>query len=245
MKEILIITSYYPPESGAASNRIHHLADGLFRKGFEVSVVTPLPNYPTGRVFDSYRGVFQKTSVEGGIKVHRLWLYASNSKNKILRLFAMISYSLSLMWFFVANRISNTVIVQSPPLLVAFTCMLFLKRKDRNLILNVSDLWPMAGLDLGAFKKNFSYKVLEKIEKINYKRASLVLGQSEEIVHHVKSLFPDKKVMLYRNFPDFEPPIISVNDGASKKIRIVYAGLLGIAQGIYKLCQFIFESIFF
>lgn len=237
MKEVLIITSYYPPESGAASNRIHHLADGLSRKGFSVSVITPLPNYPTGRVFDSYKGVFQKTVVEEGIKVHRLWLYASNSKNKVLRLFAMISYSLSLIWFFIAKKVPKTVIVQSPPLLVAFTCMLFLKNEDRTLILNVSDLWPMAGLDLGAFKKNFSYKVLERIEKINYKRASLILGQSEEILDHVNSIFPNKAVMLYRNFPDFTPPVIQHNEDSAKRIQIVYAGLLGIAQGIYRLCK--------
>lgn len=246
MQEILIITSYYPPESGAASNRIHHLADGLSKKDFKVSVITPLPNYPTGRIFEKYKGTFKKTSVENNIKVHRLWLYASNSKNKILRLFAMISYSLSLVCFFITNKIPNTVIVQSPPLLVAFTSMLFLKRKKRNLILNVSDLWPIAGLELGAFKKNFSYGLLEKIERINYKRADVILGQSEEILAHVTSIFPGKETILYRNYPDFKPPLLSDTGDKSKKIKIVYAGLLGIAQGIHKLCEnLVYDTIEF
>ncbi|SDL40339.1 glycosyltransferase family 4 protein [Kriegella aquimaris] len=246
MREILIITSYYPPESGAASNRIHHLAEGLSKKDFKVSVITPLPNYPTGRIFDNYRGAFKKTSVENNIEVHRLWLYASNSKNKILRLFAMISYSLSLIWFFITNRVPNLVIVQSPPLLVAFTSMLFLRRKGRNLILNVSDLWPIAGLELGAFKKNFSYGLLEKIERINYKRADLILGQSEEILTHVTSIFPNKETVLYRNFPDFEPPFLNETGIQPQRITIVYAGLLGIAQGIHKLCEnLIYDNIEF
>ncbi|OBX21842.1 MULTISPECIES: glycosyltransferase family 4 protein [Bizionia] len=237
MKDTLIITSYFPPETGAASNRIFHLATGLEKQNFKVSVITPLPNYPKGRIFEGYRGKFRQTSTENNVTIHRLWLYASNSKNKLLRLFAMISYSMSLIWFFIWNKIPNKVIVQSPPLLVAFTCMLCLWRKKRKLILNVSDLWPIAGLELGAFKKNFSYKMLEKIERFNYKKADLVLGQSNEILTHVKSLFPEKETFLYRNYPDFELPGLIEPSISDDKITMVYAGLLGVAQGIYKLCE--------
>lgn len=234
-KNILIISSYFPPEIGAASNRIYQLANGLQQHDFKVSVLTPLPNYPTGKIFDDYKGTFKHSSVENHITINRLWIYASNSKNKLLRLIAMLSYSFSLVWFFMWSKIPKTVIIQSPPLLVAFTCMLFLKKKNRNLVLNVSDLWPIAGLELGALKKNFSYRLLERIERFNYKKASLVLGQSEEILTHITSLFNDKPVFLYRNFPDFEiTPILQTS--GQDKLKIVYAGLLGIAQGIYKLC---------
>lgn len=237
MKEILIITSYYPPETGAASNRIFHLAEGLQKNNFKVSVLTPLPNYPTGEIFEGYKGYFKRNNVENTINVTRLWVYASNSKNKLLRLFSMLSYSFSLIWFFMFNRIPKTIIIQSPPLLVAFTCMVFLNSKKYKLILNVSDLWPIAGLELGAFKKNFSYKILEKIERFNYKKADLVLGQSEEILAHITKLFPEKNMFLYRNFPDFDAPKLIESTSNSEKIKVVYAGLLGIAQGVYKLIQ--------
>ncbi|MEZ4801591.1 MAG: glycosyltransferase family 4 protein [Gelidibacter sp.] len=238
MKDVLIITSYFPPETGAASNRIFHLAEGLTQRHFNVSVITPLPNYPTGKIFQGYKGKFKTSSIENRVLIHRLWIYASNSKNKLLRLIAMLSYSFSLIWFFVWNKIPKRVIVQSPPLLVAFTCMLFLRSKKRQLILNVSDLWPVAGLELGALKRNFSYFLLEKIERFNYKKADLVLGQSDEILKHVLSLFPNKETFLYRNYPDFLAPNVGVeNTSDSGKIKIVYAGLLGIAQGIYKLCK--------
>ncbi|WP_223032309.1 glycosyltransferase family 4 protein [Hanstruepera marina] len=237
MKEVLIITSYYPPETGAASNRIFQLAKGLKKHNFNVSILTPLPNYPKGKVFDDYKGKVRVTVIENSVTVHRLWIYANNSKNKLLRLLSMSSYSLSLIWFFVWNKIPEKVIVQSPPLLVAFTCMLFLKKKKRKLILNVSDLWPMAGLELSAFKKNFSYKLLEKIEYFNYKTADLILGQSEEILSHIKNKFPKKRTFLYRNYPDFVPPKNRFQQPSEGKIKLVYAGLLGIAQGIYKLCK--------
>jgi len=237
VKDILIITSYYPPEIGAASNRIFQLANGLKNRGFEVSVITPLPNYPTGKIFEPYKGKFKVSTKENDIYIHRLWIYASNSKNKFIRLFAMLSYSFSLIWFYFRNKVPGTVIVQSPPLLVAFTSMLFLNSKKRKLILNVSDLWPIAGVELGVLKKSFGYKLLEKIERFNYNKADLVLGQSEEILSHIIYLFPQKETFLYRNYPDFEPPEIEFYKSDKKTIKLVYAGLLGVAQGICKLCE--------
>lgn len=238
MKDILIITSYFPPEIGAASNRIFHLADGLQKRNYKVSVITPLPNYPTGKIFDNYKGKFKQTRLENNITVHRLWIYATVSKNKFLRLFAMLSYSFSLVWFFTYNKIPKTVIVQSPPLLVAFTSMFFLRSKKRKLILNVSDLWPIAGLELGALKKNFSYNLLEKIEHFIYEKSDVILGQSEEILTHITSMFPEKETTLYRNYPDFKASEVKArNPSADKRIKIVYAGLLGVAQGVHKLCK--------
>ena len=203
---------------------------------FKVSIVTPLPNYPTGKIFEDYKGKFKKSSIENNIKVNRLWIYASNSKNKISRLIAMMSFSLSLIWFFLWNKIPKTVIVQSPPLLVAFTSLFFLNFKKRKLILNVSDLWPLAGLELGVFKKGIGFSILEYIEHYNYKKADFVMGQSEEILTHVSTIFPEKETFLYRNYPFFETPSYEYIPSKGK-VKLVYAGLLGVAQGIYKLLE--------
>jgi glycosyltransferase involved in cell wall biosynthesis len=237
MKDISIITNYYPPEIGAASNRIYQLSRALTDANFNVSVVTPLPNYPTGKIFSGYKGKFRHVSTSGGIKIYRLWVYASNSKNIVFRFLGMLSFSISLSFLFITNKIPKTVIVQSPPLIVAFTCMLLLRSKRRKLILNISDLWPLAGLELGVFKKNFGYRLLEKIELFNYKKAHLILGQSEEILHHIRSSIPNKDTFLYRNYPSFEPPALEIRNTSSTRIKLVYAGLLGVAQGVYRLCM--------
>ncbi|WP_282030227.1 glycosyltransferase family 4 protein [Winogradskyella eximia] len=245
MKQLMIITSYFPPEIGAASNRIYHLAEGL-KNDYDVSVVTPLPNYPTGKIFKVYQGKFSATTIENGIKINRLWIYASVSKNKFLRLIAMLSYSFSLIWFFMWHKIPDKVIVQSPPLLVSFTCMFFLRSKKRKLILNVSDLWPSAGLELGALKEGFAYNMLKKLEAFNYKKADLILGQSNEILTHVKTITTKPQLFLYRNFPEIELPKLIEKPASNGKIKMVYAGLLGVAQGIHKLCNEIdYETIEF
>lgn len=232
----MIITSYFPPEIGAASNRIFHLAEGL-QSDYNVTVVTPLPNYPTGKIFDGYKRKFKVKSCEKNTNIVRLWLYASKSKNKFVRLFAMLSYSMSLVWFFLWNKIPDKVIVQSPPLLVAFTCMFFLRSKKRKLILNVSDLWPSAGFELGALKQGFSYKLLQKLERFNYKSADLILGQSNEILTHVGKITSKPQLFLYRNYPNIDKQDITETTSNNQALKIVYAGLLGVAQGILKLCE--------
>ena len=236
MKKLMIITSYFPPEIGAASNRIYHMAEGL-KNDYAISVVTPLPNYPTGKIFKDYKGKFSFKTEENGIKINRLWIYASVSKNKFIRLFAMLSYSFSLIWFFIWNKIPEKVIVQSPPLLVAFTCMFCLRSKKRKLILNVSDLWPSAGLELGALEEGFSYKNLKKLEAFNYKKADLILGQSSEILTHIKTITTKPELFIYRNFPEIEIPELIETKTTKGKIKMVYAGLLGVAQGIHRLCK--------
>ncbi|MBT8270734.1 MAG: glycosyltransferase family 4 protein [Bacteroidia bacterium] len=235
MKRVSIITSYYPPETGAASNRIYHLAEGLKDQEIDVSIITPMPNYPHGKIFKGYRGKFKIRTNENGITINRLWVFASNSKNKLLRLWAMLSYSLSLSWFFIFNKLPEVVIIQSPPLLVSFTCLFLLKSKKRTVVLNVSDLWPLAGLELRAFKRGFAYSLLERIEAYNYKTADFIMGQSDEILSHIR-VIQEKPAFLYRNYPDLELVTSSpIQD--SECIKLVYAGLLGIAQGILKLCQ--------
>lgn len=237
MTDVLIISNYYPPETGAAANRIQHLAEGLSKNDANVSVLCPLPNYPQGKIFESYKGIFRKTEQINGITVRRLWLLASNSKNKFVRLFSMMSFSFNLCWHFLFNKIPKTVIVQSPPLIVAFTCVLFLRSKRRKLVLNVSDLWPSAGLELGAFKKNLSFTLLKKMERFNYKNASIIMGQSEEIIDHVQLEIGQKNCFLYRNYPDFIFKDLIDSGNSKQKIKIVYAGLLGVAQGIYSLIK--------
>lgn len=235
-KDILIISNYYPPESGAAPNRIHTLATSLAKHDYNVIVVCPFPNYPFGKIFDGYKGRFRKRTSEENITVHRLWLLASNSKNKFIRLFSMLSFALHLFVFLLFKKSPQKVIIQCSPLFVGFFGVLICKLKRKKIILNVSDLWPLAGLEMGILHKGFYYSILEKIELFNYKNSDLLLGQSQEILDHFEVKVPQKETFLYRNFPGFE--LTPVQDNIDKKtIKIVYAGLLGIAQGILNTCK--------
>jgi len=44
-------------------------------------------------------------------------------------------------------------------------------------------------------------------------------------------------LFLYRNFPEITSPEVIGHKTSSGNIKMVYAGLLGVAQGIHKLCK--------
>jgi glycosyltransferase involved in cell wall biosynthesis len=238
MQEILIISNYYPPEKGAAANRIEQLALKLHQNNYKVSVVCPLGNYPEGRLFKEYQGKFSVTENRENITVKRLWIYPSVSKNVFIRLLSVLSFSLSLFFYLLFKKTPEKVVVQSPPLLLSFISVFILSLKNKKVILNVSDLWPLAAIELEALKKNsFSHKISLFLERFIYKKATLILGQSNEIITHIHSLFPKKICFLYRNFPDHQVENLDLITEETKTITIYYAGLLGVAQGVMELCE--------
>lgn len=238
MKEILILSNYYPPEKGAAANRIEQLALKLKQHNYKVTVVCPLGNYPKGELFSEYKGKRSVTETRDGILVKRLWIYPSVSKNLFVRILSVLSFASSLFFYLLFNKTPQRVIVQSPPLLLSFLSVFVLSFKRKKIILNVSDLWPLAALELNALKKDsLSHKISLFMERFIYQKATLILGQSQEIITHVTTIFPDKKCFLYRNFPQHQIDTIELIFNENKPIKIFYAGLLGIAQGVLELCQ--------
>ena len=238
MNEILIISNYYPPEKGAAANRIEQLALKLHKNKYNVSVICPLGNYPKGELFPEYKGKFSVTENRENITVKRLWIYPSVSKNLLIRIISVLSFSLSLFFYLLFKKTPKKVVVQSPPLLLSFISVFVLSLKNKKIILNISDLWPLAAIELNALKKDsFSHKFSLFLERYIYKKATLILGQSNEIITHVHSLFPNKECFLYRNFPDHNISEMELKTDNDQPIKMFYAGLLGIAQGVLELCK--------
>ena len=239
--KVLIVSFYYEPELGAAPSRITNLAKGLMASGVDVDVLTCLPNYPKGQIHEGYRGRYSMNEQINGINVYRYWTYATVSKNPFKRVFAMTSYAAT-MWSFAFKRklikSYDRVIVQSPPILVSVSAMtLFKKLFGKKVILNVSDLWPGSAVELGFVRKgSLSYRVLSRFEKYIYKNAHSVMGQSQEIVEHVETMFPGKRTFLYRNLQPAEKQLAEAKQKAHV-LKIVYAGLFGVAQDMLSLLR--------
>jgi hypothetical protein len=54
MPRLLLLTQFFPPEIGAAQTRLFELGQQLSGVGWEIEVLTALPNYPTGRIYEGY-----------------------------------------------------------------------------------------------------------------------------------------------------------------------------------------------
>lgn len=246
--KVLIVSFYYEPELGAAPSRIANLAKGLKASGMDVDVLTCLPNYPKGEIFEGYRGRFSMKETIDGINVYRYWTYATVSKNPLKRVLAMTSYAATMWAFAFKRRLIKSydhVIVQSPPIMVsASAVMMFKKLFGKNTILNVSDLWPGSAVELGFVREgSTSFKVLSCLERFIYRNASSVMGQSQEIVDHVCGMFPGKRTFLYRNLQPVASSHVAGKE-RNPRLKIVYAGLFGVAQDMFSLLKAIdFKSL--
>lgn len=238
--KILLVSFYFTPELGAAPSRIANMVEGFGKLGDEVDILTCLPNYPKGRIFDGYRNKIYKRERIGGCNVYRYWSYVTVSKNPVLRGISLISFAVNIWLFSFRRRLIKSydcVIIQSPPLPIAGSAVALFKCLYRKkTILNISDLWPLSAVELGAMKEgSFIHKWFSCIERFIYKRADAVLGQSEEILNYVAAFESSGKRFLYRNLQKYDVRV----DRRRKNmpVRIVYAGLLGVAQNVLGIVE--------
>lgn len=260
----LIVSFYYTPEMGAAPSRITNMAEGLKEEGVDIDLLTPLPNYPKGKIFEGYRHKLYKKETINGVHLYRYWTYATVSKKSLARIMGMLFFAIAIWVFglrFWKVRHYDRVIIQSPPIMVAYSAMLLFKCiYRRRTILNISDLWPQSAIELGAVKEGgLYYKILLYMERFLYKHATAYQGQSQEIINHIQVFGFEKPHFLYRNLQpqsvaqgtsnsttDPSNPQNGENDIPShhEPFKIVYAGLLGVAQNILNIVSSIdFKSI--
>lgn len=223
---------------GAPQSRLWETAIGLKKRGWQVNIITAMPNYPTGKIFDHYKGKLYCNETIEGITIQRFWLYASNSKKTIPRIINMLSFSWMCLfaWFKLIRVKPQYIMTESPPLTLALSGLILSKTTGAKHIMNVSDLWPLSAYELGAIGKGKLYGLLEWLEKFLYRNSFACTGQSQEIVTAIKNK-GGNRCHLYRNGVDFERFDIKTKPNNTATPKIVYAGLLGVAQGILALCE--------
>lgn len=242
MGSIVILTQYFLPEIGAPQSRLYETAVGLRERGWDVHIVTAMPNYPTGEIFTKYKGRFHFKDNVDGFNVLRYTLYPSNLPKKLPRIFSMLSFSFTAAFsVFKLKRLKpDFIITESPPLALGLTGLFLSRMTGAKHILNISDLWPLSAYELGALSEGALYRAITKLEKFLYRKSYACTGQSNEIINHIQKE-GGRKVHLFRNGVDVgrfgKTPLHTRPDNG--KFVIAYTGLLGIAQGIAGICRHI------
>ena len=90
--KILIVTHYFPPEIGAPQARLSDLARMWADSGHDVTVLTGMPNHPTGVVPDHYRRKARLLERVDGYRVVRTWLYATPNEGIVKKTLGHLSF---------------------------------------------------------------------------------------------------------------------------------------------------------
>ena len=240
MSNILFVTSYYPPEIGAAQTRNSETAVRLARMGHQVTVLTTLPNYPTGIVPPAYRRGARRREVIDGVTVVRVWSFTSPNSGFLRRILAMLSFGL-LAGFSGASKVGkpDTIIVVSPPLFTSIAGRVLAWRKRCPYVFNVRDLWPESAVQMGALHSHAFIWLSERLEWSTYRRARAVWtvtnGQRETLL---KRGLPGEKVFWLPIGVDtkrFHPILreqARAELGWDDVFTVLYAGTTGLAHDL-------------
>ncbi len=240
MKHILFITPYYPPEKAAAAVRISETAMCLVRRGYEVTVLTTVPNYPTGIVPEEYRGHLIQQEILNGVRVVRAWSYASPNRGFLRRILTQLSFGcLAPVLGGKAVGRPDLIIVESPPLFDVIAARILARYKHCPFIFLVSDLWPESAIQLGILRNRLLIRLAEWLEWSTYQRASLVWAVTDGIRQSLlqRGLSPEQ-VFLLTNGVDttkFRPlPKAQARTelGWDDRFTALYAGTHGLAHGL-------------
>ena len=236
----LILTQYYPPETGAPQNRLSGLARELKQMGHEVVILTAMPNYPAMQIHPDYLGKKYVLDEFENIPVHRAWIYVSKNRSIISRLMNYFSFTFSSMFY--ASKIKGNfdyLMVESPPLFLGISAWWISKRKKAKMVFNVSDLWPESAEKLGVISNKMFLKLATILEEWLYKKSYMVTGQTQGIVQNIQTRFPNKKVHWLPNGVDESIFSFKKQENVRQQLKlsnddflIMYGGIIGLAQGL-------------
>jgi len=218
--KILIYTHFYYPEVGAASLRMQYFVKTLEQDANEIRIIAPLPNYPQGKIYKGFSKFFDKNE---GKNIIYLPIYIPKKHSVLKRGVSYLSYLFSSFFYNLFSTFKPDIIIaSSPPISTALGAALISKIKRSNFILDLRDIWPDIGIELGLLKRKSIISMLTKIERFILKTASAVLvtaaGDKKNIEN--KGVNENKIKVIYNgaDTETFKP----VNEDEKNNIRKKY-----------------------
>lgn len=245
---VLLVTHYFPPEVGAPQARLSETARSWAADGLRVTVLTGMPNHPTGILPDAYRRAVRRIERVDGYRVVRTWLYATPNEGFVRKTLGHLSFMVSSV--VLGGRAAgpaDVVVVSSPTFFSLGSAWLLARMRRARLVVEVRDLWPAIFVQLGVLTNRRVIAVLEKLELAAYRAADAVVtvthGFRDDIVRRG---IPAEKVHVIPNGVDldrFRPDQPAATDvrarlGAGPDDTLVlYVGAHGVSQGLTSIAD--------
>ena len=234
--KILFFSQFYTPESIAPSFRATENSKLWKEMGYDVTVFTGYPNYPTGKIFAGYDPKLLTEETIDGVRVLRCKLVAVPNTSMIKRLENALSYYFygRVNEIFHSKKIGKKYDVVLGTSGVIFNALLAQKYASRYKIPFVFEIRDITYVQMQATGKSpdsKSVKGMKWLELRLCKKASKVVVVTNGFKNTlVKDGVPAEKIEVITNGVDVERSQGVYDDG--KKFTLSYFGTLGISQNI-------------
>ena len=232
---ILFVSQLFDPENSIKGLEFARRLQAL---GHEVEVVTTVPSYPGGKVFQGYTQRWKQVSVVDGIRVVRLRTFISHGSSALKRMLSYASFGVvaSLYSLFGARK-SDVIYAYYPPVIVGFVAMCVGTLKRVPFVYDVQDLWPEALVATGMVKEGRVTRLVDKLCGLIYRSAARVVVLSDGYRRAlISKQVPTAKIERIFNWCDEARMGNSTEDSSivfdERFFNILYAGNLGAAQAL-------------
>jgi colanic acid biosynthesis glycosyl transferase WcaI len=175
MKLLVYGINYYPELTGIGKYT-GEMGEWLAERGHHIEVITAFPYYPKWETDKNYKGKWWHTEKIKNVSVRRCPIYVPKKVTGISRIFHDLSFFISstIFWIPAFFRSYDAVIAIYPPLVTGLYPTLYKLIRRKPFILHVQDLQVDVAKELGIIKSPMLLALLEKIEKIYIKNATIV-----------------------------------------------------------------------
>ena len=227
--KILVVCQYYYPENF----QITPICEQLAKDGFQVTVLTGLPNYPTGIVPKEYKKGHRDEWING---VHVIRSYEIGRKRSALGLACnYFSY-----WLSASMKIRKmeddydlVFVYQLSPVLMGLPGRWYAKKYKKPMLLYCCDLWPESLKMYIKNEKNPVFRCFRAISKQVYSDSDYIFTQSSSFIRYLNETHGISKDRM-QYLPAFADETYLEEDFSAddKTVDFIFLGNLGIAQNL-------------
>lgn len=234
---VLVVSQYFWPENF----RINDLVAELAKRGHVVTVLTGIPNYPLGKVFNVYRQRPDAFSDYKGVRVFRAPMLARGQS--AMRLFLnyisfVVGASVWGIWKLRRQTFDVIFVFEPSPITVGLPAILLGRLKRAPIVFWALDLWPETLAAIGVVRSNRLLALVGKLVSYIYNKCTLVLGQSRGFLTNIAKYCSDPQRVRY--FPSWAEDVFNKTNTAKALeipkregvFTILFAGNVGDAQDL-------------
>lgn len=222
---ILVVCQYYYPEPF----RITDICDDLVKRGYKVTVLTGLPNYPAGKIYPGYENKFKEQI--NGVNIVRCNIRPRKSGNKNLAInyiSFVIEASKKLKKF--SNKYDLVFVYQLSPVTMGIPAIRFGKKHNIPIYLYCCDIWPESAKD--ALGETPVYGLAKKVSKYVYKNVTHIAVKSPSFKEYLTKEFGlgGNKISYVAEFADDSYLGIDSHPLDNGIVDFVFMGNIGVSQ---------------
>ncbi len=237
---VLFLSHYFTPEGNAPATRVYEMCRRWALQGHRVTVVTGVPNVPSGVVYEGYANRLFQREVVDGIETRRVWTWLAANRGTVRRTLNYLSYLVAATLAGCLAPRPDVVIATSPQFFCGWAGALVSRFRRRPFVLEVRDLWPESIATVGALRKSPLLRLLERLERALYRAAARIVtvgeGYRDELVGRG---VPGDRIEVIPNGVDREMfqdrgggAALRERYGLGDAFVCSYVGTIGMASGL-------------